>query len=187
VNSLSLANRDGLQLIGGQQPDGQLLQNSHALPRAFVLPRAQAFSLARHPELTPTQLVASPDVDIHRMVLIENDPSVGAAPGADRQALPAGRVEDLGPNAVRVEATADGPSYLVLDDFYHRGWTARVDGQPAPIFVANALFRAVPIDAGSHVVDFRFEPQSQLVGGVVSVLCLLVVLGAIAWSVRRTT
>ncbi len=86
---------------------------------------------------------------------------------------------------MRVEATADGPSYLILDDFFHRGWTAHVDGQPVRIFMANALFRAVPIDAGSHVVDFRFEPLSQLVGGLVSVLCLLVVLGAIVWSLRR--
>jgi hypothetical protein len=190
VTSLSLADRDGLRPIVGQPdeqpPDGQLLQNTHALPRAYVLPRAQAFSPARHPELTPTQLVASPDVDLHRMALIENDPSVGAAPGGDQTVLPATRVEDLGPNEVRIEVTATGPSYLVLDDYYHRGWTAHVDRQPARIFVANALFRAVPIEAGPHVVDFRFEPLSQLVGGVVSVLCLLVVLGAIVWSLRRT-
>ncbi len=121
------------------------------------------------------------------MVLIENDPSVAASPSGDQLATPATGIEDLGPNEVRVEATADGPSYLVLNDFYHRGWTVRVDGQPSRIFVANALFRAVPIDAGVHVLDFRFEPASQRVGAVVSVLCLLVVIGAIVWSVRRST
>ena len=182
VTSLDLANRDGLQRL-----DAQRIENNHALPRAYVLPRSQAFSPGRHPELTPTQLVANPDVDLHRMVLIENDPSVAASPSGDQLATPATGIEDLGPNEVRVEATADGPSYLVLNDFYHRGWTVRVDGQPSRIFVANALFRAVPIDAGVHVLDFRFEPASQRVGAVVSVLCLLVVIGAIVWSVRRST
>ncbi len=89
VTSLGLANRDGLQTLGGQQHDGQVLQNAHALPRAFVLPRAQAFSPARHAELTPTQLVANADVDLHRMVLIENDPTVGASPNGDQEAVPA--------------------------------------------------------------------------------------------------
>jgi hypothetical protein len=73
----------------------------------------------------------------------------------------------------------------VLNDFYHRGWTVSVDGQPARIFVANALFRAVPIDSGTHVLDFRFEPVSQLAGALMTAACLLVVLGAIVWSVRR--
>jgi hypothetical protein len=178
--SLDLANRDGLQRL-----DDQLIQNNQALPRAYVLPRTQAFSTGRHPDLTPTQLVASPDVDLHRMALIENDPSVATAPSGDRVAAPADSVVDLGPNEVRVVASADGPSYLILNDFYHRGWTVQVDGQPSRVFVANAVFRAVPIDAGTHVVDFRFEPVSQSAGAVVSALALLMVTGAIVWSVRR--
>jgi uncharacterized membrane protein YfhO len=73
---------------------------------------------------------------------------------------------------VRVTATASVPSYLVLDDFYHRGWTARVDGQAARVLIANALFRAVPIEPGNHTVELRFEPLSHLIGAVVSVLAL---------------
>jgi uncharacterized membrane protein YfhO len=119
------------------------------------------------------------------MVLVENDPSVAASPSGDQVARPADSVEDVGPDEVRIVATAAGPSYLVLDDYYHRGWTVHVDDQPSRIFVANALFRAVPIGAGTHVVDFRFEPASQLAGTLVSVLCLFLVIGAVAWSVRR--
>ena len=119
------------------------------------------------------------------MVLIENDPNVAAEPAGSAQAAAATRVDDLGPNTVRVLATADTPSYLVLADFYHRGWTARVDGQPARVLIANALYRAVAIDAGTHVVDFRFEPLSLLLGGIVSVVSLLVALGAIGMGLRQ--
>jgi hypothetical protein len=180
VTSLDLANRDGLSTLSGG-----LLRNAHALPRAYVLPSSQAFSPARHAGLTATQLVASPDMDPHSMVLVENDPSVGAEPSGSVQAEAATSVEDVGPNEVRVTADANGPSYLVLTDFYHRGWTASVDGQPAKVLIANALFRAVAVDAGSHVVDFRFAPQSLLLGGAISLLSLVVVIGAIGWGLTR--
>jgi membrane protein YfhO len=179
VTPLELANRDGLSRVSGG-----LLRNARALPRAYVLPRAQAFSPARHPDLVATQLVASPDVDLHTMVLIENDQDTAAEPAGAVQALAATRVDDLGPNAVRVVASADGPSYLVLSDFYHRGWTARVDGQPARVLIANALFRAVAIDQGTHVVDFQFQPLSLLIGAVISALSVLLALGVIVVGVR---
>jgi hypothetical protein len=180
LTSLDLSNRLGLSSVS----DG-LLRNANSLPRAYVLPLPQAFSPARHAGLTATQLVANPDMDPHSMVLIENDPTVAAEPTGDVQATAATRVEDVGPNEVRVTATADAPSFLVLTDFYHRGWTASVDGQPAKVLIANALFRAVSIDAGTHVVDFRFAPQSMWLGGAISALSLLVAAGAIVWGLRR--
>ena len=180
VRSLSLADRDGFF----ERPGDVVLGDAHALPRAYVLPRAQAFSPARHPDLTATQLVASPDVDLHTMVLIENDPTTPQAPHGTQGAV-AGQVEDLGPNLVHVSATADSPSYLVLDDFYHRGWTARVDGQPARVFIANALFRAVALEPGPHQVEFRFEPLSHLAGAALSALSALAALVIIAWGARR--
>jgi hypothetical protein len=165
-----------------------VLADTAALPRAYVLPRAQAFSPARHPGLTATQLVASPDMDLHRQVLIEGDPSVGSEPSGDQSAV-AADVSDLGPNAVRVQASAAAPSYLVLDDFYHRGWTAHVDGQPARVLIANALFRAVAIEPGQHTVEFRFEPLSHLVGAAISAVCLALdlalVLGGLYLQRRR--
>jgi hypothetical protein len=173
VRSLDLGDREGFQRLS----DG-VLRNTRALPRAYVLPRSQAFSMARHPGLTATQLVSSPDVDLHSMLLIENDPNTAAEPSGTSPVI-AAATEDGGPNIVRVTATADQPSYLVLADFYQRGWTAQVDGQPARVFIANALFRAVAIEPGTHTIEFRFEPQSLLIGSVVSAISLVIVLAGI--------
>jgi hypothetical protein len=182
VTSLGLADREGMQRVS----DG-VLANSRALPRAYVLPRTQGFSPARHPGLTATQLATSPDMDPHTMVLVENDPEAPDAPdvASPRPAVAAASVEDVGPNVVRVTASAQAPSYVVLDDFYHRGWTARVDGQPTRVFIANALFRAVAMDAGTHVVEFRFEPLSHVIGAALSALSLLVVVAAVALGGRH--
>lgn len=181
VRSLGLADRDGFERLGDL-----VLRDGHALPRAYVLPRTQAFSPARHPDLTATQLVASSDADPHTMVLVENDPTTPQVPHGSQAAVPASQVEDIGPNVVRVSATADSPSYLVLNDLYHRGWTARVDGQPARVFVANAVFRAVALEPGTHEVEFRFEPMTHLVGAAISGVSLVVAVLVIAWGGRRT-
>ncbi|MDQ6672502.1 MAG: hypothetical protein M3069_17465 [Chloroflexota bacterium] len=179
AHPLGLADRDGFQRLA----DGVLL-DTHALPRAYVLPRAQAFSPLRHAGLTATQLVASPDVDVHTMLLVEGDPSTPHEPSGSRVVVAADAVQDVGPNMVRITASADTPSYVVLEDFYHRGWTARVDGQPAPVFIANALFRAVAIEPGTRTVEFRFEPASHFVGAAVSAGALLVTVLVIGWGLR---
>jgi uncharacterized membrane protein YfhO len=96
----------------------------------------------------------------------------------------AAAVEDLGPNALRIRASASEPGYLLVNDFYHRGWTARVDGRSTPILIGNALFRAVPLEPGNHVVELRFEPLSHLVGAAISAISLLGLLGLLAWAFR---
>jgi hypothetical protein len=178
LTSLDLGNRDGFARLSET-----LFVNSNALPRAYVLPSAQAFSPARHPTLTATQLVTAPDVDVHRMVLIENDSNTPASPSGAESVSSAQSIEDLGPNEVRIVAHADAPSYLVLDDFYHRGWTARVDGQTTRVLIANALFRAVEIGPGTHVIDFVFAPISHVIGAAVSLLSLIAIGAALLWTV----
>jgi hypothetical protein len=159
-----------------------MVENQAGLPRAFVVPRANGVSPGRHPDLTPVQMVASPDFDATRNVLIEGDPAAGSASSDGAGQPVAAEVRDVGPDAVEVRASAERPSYLVLDDFYHRGWTARVDGQPTRVFIANALFRAVALPAGEHVVAFRFEPLSHLVGAVISAVGLVSTAGLLVWG-----
>lgn len=178
--SLDLADREGMQRIG---PNAIL--NSRALPRAFSLPRTQAFSVARHPGLTATQLVASPDMDVHRQVLIEGDPETPAAPSSSASEARPARLVDIGPNSVQVIVEADVPSYLVVSDFYHRGWTAYVDGRSSKVLIADALYRAVAIDPGQHVVELRFEPLSHLLGAIATVFTLLLAVGLVVYGLRN--
>ena len=175
THSLDLASRQGMRRLSDQ-----VIVDTTALPRAYVVPSEQTFSPGRNSTLTATQLVATPDFDPHTMALIENDPNAPQSPQGSMPMAAATNVQDLGPNAVRVTATADKASYVILSDFYHRGWTAQVDGQPTKVYIADALFRAVAIKRGTHVVEFRFEPLSHLVGLAVSLVSLIVTLLVIA-------
>jgi hypothetical protein len=68
-------------------------------------------------------------------------------------------------------AGAEG-GYLTLLDTYDSAWRVRVDGQPAPLLRANALFRAVRLTRGEHVVEFRYRPTPLYAGGTISLVTL---------------
>lgn len=62
------------------------------------------------------------------------------------------------PGALTFEATTAQPGFIVISEGFHPRWTARVDGQPAPLLRADYLAQAVPVPAGTHRVQVRFEP-----------------------------
>jgi hypothetical protein len=85
-------------------------------------------------------------------------------------------VTDL-PERVAVDVKADTPAYLVLADTFDPGWSATVDGQPAPIQPAYIAFRAVYLPQGEHTVVFTYCPAGFKPGLVLSIcgvlLCLI--------------
>jgi uncharacterized membrane protein YfhO len=90
------------------------------------------------------------------------------------------------PNRVTIDVDADGPTWLLLSDVWYPGWEARVDGVPTAIWRGNYLFRAVPIPAGGHVVEFSYRPQSFLVGMLLAAAAVLGLAGAGLWSRPRS-
>ncbi len=64
--------------------------------------------------------------------------------------------------------------------YYPNGWSAFIDGKESPIIKVNYLLRGLVIPAGSHKIEFRFEPASYKIGnaitlvvGIISILVLL--------------
>jgi len=75
-------------------------------------------------------------------------------------------------NAVELTVRGATSAILVLTDAFAPGWQANVDGRPAPILRADAVFRAVAVGPGVHRVGFTYDPQSFKIGGVVSGVAL---------------
>jgi uncharacterized membrane protein YfhO len=65
-------------------------------------------------------------------------------------------VEDS-PERVVLRVEADRPGLLVLRDALFPGWSVQVDGRAAPLLRADVLFRAVPVTAGTHTIEFRYR------------------------------
>ncbi|MBI2911752.1 MAG: YfhO family protein, partial [Chloroflexi bacterium] len=94
---------------------------------------------------------------------------------AGRMAAAEVRVERYEPAHVSIAAKTSMAGFLVLTDAYYPGWRALVNGEERRILLANYLYRAVPLEAGDHRVEFVYEPVSLRWGLAVTALALLVV------------
>ena len=125
------------------------------LPRAYVTTAVRTCTAE-----TALRLLAA-GLDPRKETLIEAQRSPTSERGAYRG--PA-RVLSYAPHRVAAEATAPSPAWLVLTDTYYPGWRASVNGDPAPLAIANYAFRAVSIPAGTSTVVFSYEPASYRIG-----------------------
>jgi hypothetical protein len=82
---------------------------------------------------------------------------------------------------------ADAPALAVFVEQHDAGWTALVDGAPAPLLRANLLMRAVPVPPGDHQVLLSYRPPALVPGLVVSASSSVLLLGlwAAPWLRRR--
>jgi hypothetical protein len=90
-----------------------------------------------------------------------------------------GEVEllDYRPNYLRYRTSNEGAGFIVFSEiFYPLGWNAYIDGAPADYTRANYVLRAMAVPAGEHIIEFRFEPQSFVIGNTVMMICSIIIL-----------
>jgi hypothetical protein len=163
-------------------PPYELWENPEALPRAFVVPRAEPL-----PD-RPKVLDAMKRTNFQQTVLLEDWRDEFAATPADG-VYRAVNVWEYQPN--RVEVREEGPAgWLVLTDVWFPGWKCMVNGRPTEIHRADFLFRAVAVPAGPCEIVFSFEPESywrgrELSWGAAALVAVLLTGAAVKWRLSR--
>jgi hypothetical protein len=153
-----------------------------ALPHAWAVHEAV---IAASDEET-WAILNAPDFDLARRVVLSHEPDI-TLPGGDTVGSRVDIVEYT-PTRISLQADMVGNGLLVLSDVDYPGWQARVDGQPAPIYRANYLLRAVPVEGGLHRVEVYYDPLLFKVGLAITILTLLAssaLLGGVALLYRR--
>lgn len=69
---------------------------------------------------------------------------------------------------------------------YDPGWSATMDGMPAPVTPANALAMAIPVPAGAHRVQLRYKTPGRTTGAALSVMSLAGLVLLLAPARERT-
>jgi Bacterial membrane protein YfhO len=145
-----------------------LLAAGAVRPRAFVTPRWRAAA-------TPGQaLEALADTgredDPALITLVNPDPEKTPAPQGP---LSPCRARQPRPEQVLLDCDSPTGGYAVLLDEWAPGWTAATDGHPAPILLADGLFRAVPVEPGPHQVVLSYRTPGLRTGAAISLLAWL--------------
>jgi hypothetical protein len=162
-------------------PDGQIELVRHfpeyplwlyelegAVPRVYVVPAAEHES----DHAKTLERLASKDFDPLTTVLVDEPISLGNQAVFQAEA----RIVEYENQLVNIEASLDSPGILVLADSFYPGWNAYVNGRQEKVYRANLFFRAVPLPAGTHTVQFRYEPRSFAIGRAVSIITFLSVI-----------
>jgi hypothetical protein len=164
------------ELLGVYGPEAYLYENVNALPRAIVVPDCVLAADAT----AALEAMVAPDFDPERQVVLlegkdqELPPSNGPTDPAGFVAH--AEVTRYEPLQVVIETDSNQPGFLVLSDLYYPGWEATVDGEPTPIYEANACVRAVPVEQGAHTVEFIYRPKPLLYGAALSLASALLLL-----------
>jgi hypothetical protein len=104
--------------------------------------------------------IASTDFRVGSLALVEGRPPfepASAAPGS------AG-YREVSATDVRIAVEADGPSIVVVRTTYDDGWSATVDGEPAPVLPTDGFLQGVPVGAGAHEIRLVYQDPAVATG-----------------------
>jgi hypothetical protein len=138
--------------------DFDLLQVSGWEPRVSVVPR---WTVTASPP-DALHAVQAPGFDPAKQAVLEQDPGLG--PGSPT-ALPGGAsYAEPTPENVTVSVDATAPSIVVIRNAYFHGWTATVDGVPAPVLPTDFMMQGIPVGQGHHDIRLTYEDRAVTLG-----------------------
>src|SRR5215207_4904498 len=155
--------------------DATVYANEGAVPRAFVVGRAR---VAGTPQAA-LDAVTDPAFDARAEAIVEQP--VGELGGSG-----SARIDEAAPERMRVTAAMRGAGLLVTADAFLPGWRATVDGRAAPLERVDYLLRGVRVPAGTHRLEFSYEPWSWTAGWIISLLAALALAAWVLAGRRRS-
>ncbi len=155
----------------------------------------QAYAVASAADLVPLMTDDSYRGNL-LLVLPADTPNGAASPQPWTSQRPLGADEsrrfrhellrfDANTVAVRVVNSEAATAWMSYADVWHPSWRATVNGRPVPVYRANMAYKAVPLEPGENLVEFRFGSRLFSVLAALAALNAAVWLGAVAWMIRN--
>jgi hypothetical protein len=156
----------------------RIFENPAAYPHAWFVHEARKMEKA-----AILGALDSGQVDPRQTALVEHTPpSMEAATGVN-EPVTFTRYE---PDEIGMTVTTGSAGLLVVSEVYAPGWNAYVDGERVPLYATNYLFRGIPVPAGTHDIELRYEPRSLTIGLWISVATVVVMIGVLLQFIRTS-
>ncbi|MDQ2900016.1 MAG: YfhO family protein, partial [Acidobacteriota bacterium] len=150
--------------------------NPDAFPRVWSVHRAVAVAASQ----VGNKLQAGGGALRQETFLLESPPKLDVCGGTDNVTLLSRE-----PDRISIEADLGCKGMVIAAETYFPGWKATVDGRPEKVWEAYSALRGVVVGAGKHRIEMVYRPTSVIVGGTMTILGLLGVLGLAVGRPRR--
>lgn len=150
------------------------VENVDAFPFAFVVPHVESVSSADE----ALHWLEQTGISYREQAVIEGEPpatpTCPVAPDIDAEALTAIRLE--GGN-LRMTIETPQAGLLIVNQTYHRGWKAWINGDETVVYAADYRWMGVYLPcAGRYEVHLRYVPPSLVIGMSITVGTLLLMI-----------
>ncbi len=147
----------------------QVLTRPNALPRAWIVHDAVSAE-----GLEAAQLVVDGVIDPAVTASIDGMLPALQPVGSKPESAVIQRYE---PERIVLRTESAAPGLLLLSEVAYPSWEATVDGVPVGIQTAFGLIRAIPLPAGTHTVEFRYNTDTEQLGLYLSIASVALVGG----------
>ena len=145
----------------GDKAGFKIYENLNYLPRFFM---AYDYRVIKKPDEyleAMTDKAFKPD----ETILLEEEPGVSVQRGQGNYSAALSSYRN---NSVEIKVWTEKAGLFFASESSYPGWRAYVDGREVKLLKADLVFRAVPLEAGEHIVRFVYSPRSFKAGLAIS-------------------
>jgi len=150
---------------------GSIIVNQNCLPRFFMVPDYKILE----DELEILEKLNSEEFEPQKYIILEEKPEINVKP----EKLIKYNIKNVVylPDEIIIDLYTENSGFLFLSEIYYPGWKAWIDIEPAHIYRANFLFRALYIDEpGDHKIKLSYRPASYVTGKYITLISIIICL-----------
>jgi hypothetical protein len=177
---INMLNTKYLIFPAGQHGETLPVANPYAFGNAWFVDEV------KYVDNADEEIAAVGQADLRHVAVVDKHFKSVVGDGAQRKAEGSSvKLTSYAPNKLTYDINAAADGVVVFSEIYYPGWQATVDGHEAEIARANYILRAMPLTAGHHKVEMRFEPGSIAVtDGIAYAAYAVLIIGAAVLIVR---